>query len=94
MVRKLNKENDHSTVVPYDQKMSAPLDTKQIAETVLELNITRKNVQIYPLGHEQVQQSIEKTYQTLLKTLANHTELTLGIAKNSLMIGDSGQCGI
>jgi len=89
MVRKHNKENDHSTVVPYDQKMSAPLDTKQIAETVLELNITRKNVQIYPLGHEQVRQSIEKTYQTLLKTLAIHTELSLGIAKNSLMIGDS-----
>jgi len=89
MTRKHNKENDHSTVVPYDQKMSAPLDTRQIAETVLELNITRKNVQIYPLGHEQVQQSIEKTYNTLLKTLAIHTELTLGIAKNSLMIGNS-----
>lgn len=89
MDRKHNKENDHSTVVPYDQKMSAPLDTKQIAETVLELNITRKNVQIYPLGHEQVEQNIEKAYQTLLKTLAIHTELTLGVAKNSLMIGDS-----
>jgi HEAT repeat protein len=69
--------------------MSAPLDTKQIAETVVELNITRKNVQIYPLGHEQVQQSIEKAYQTLLKTLDSHTELTFGIAKNSLMIDDS-----
>jgi HEAT repeat protein len=89
MARKHNKENDHSTVVPSEQKMSAPLDTKQIAETVLELNITRKNVQVYPLGHEQVQQSIEKAYQTLLKTLATHTELTLGIAKNSLMIDDS-----
>jgi hypothetical protein len=89
MARKHNKENDHSTVIPHDQKMSALLDTKQIAETVVELNITRKNVQIYPQGHEQVQQSIEKTYQTLLKTLKIHTKLTLGIAKNSLMIGDS-----
>ena len=89
MARKHNKENDPSTLVPYDQKMSAPLDTKQIAETVLELNITRKNVQIYPLDHEQVLQSIEKAYQTLLKTLAIHAELTLGIAKNSLMIDDS-----
>jgi len=89
MARMHKIENDYSKVVHCDQKMPTLLDAKQIAETVVELNIARKNVQIYPQGHEQVQQSIEKAYQTLLKTLATHTVLTLGIAKNSLMIGDS-----
>lgn len=65
------------------------LDTKQIAEAVVELNILRKNVQIYPIGHDQVQRSLTRTHQILLKTLALNSSLTLGIAKDALMIGEA-----
>jgi HEAT repeat protein len=73
---------------PRGRRDKLPLDTKQIAEAVMELNILRKNVQVYPLGHDQVQRSLGRAYQALLKTLAVHSSLALGVAKNTLMLGD------
>jgi hypothetical protein len=65
-----------------------PLDTKQIAEAVMELNILRKNVQIYPLVHNQVQRSLGRAHQALSRSLDVDSTVTLGIAKDALMIGN------
>ena len=85
---KPDKEKKLPNAVPQGAQSRLLLDTKQIAEAVVELNILRKNVQIYPLGHDQVQGSLDRAHQAVLKTLDVNSALTLGIANDTLMIGD------
>lgn len=64
-----------------------PLDTRILSDAVIELNISRKNVAIYPPGHVQITQSIERAYEVLLKLFAIRTEMTFGVAKDTLFVG-------
>lgn len=82
-----DKENEPSRASTASRESTLSLDTKKIAEAVVEINISRKNVQIYPLGHDQVERSMERAHQALLGALEVNRKLTLGIAKDALMIG-------
>lgn len=65
-----------------------PLDTRLLSEAVIELNISRKNVGIYPPGHIQIIKSIDRAYVILQKLFEIRDEMTLGIAKNTLLVGN------
>lgn len=67
---------------------SVSLDTKDITLAVRELNISLKNVNIYPADHDQVKSSIERAWKTLNKIFGHISELTLAIAGDSLMVGN------
>jgi hypothetical protein len=60
-----------------------------LSDAVIELNISRKNVAIYPLGHAQITRSIERAYDVLLKLFALRSEMTLGVAKDTLFVGQN-----
>ena len=64
-----------------------PLDTRLLSEAVIELNISRKNVGIYPPGHIQITKSIDRAYNLLQKMFEIRTEMTLGVAKDTLLVG-------
>lgn len=64
-----------------------PLDTKLLSDAVIELNISRKNVGIYPPGHVQITSSIDRAYHILLKLFDIRPEMTLGVAKDTLLVG-------
>ncbi|OGW39627.1 MAG: hypothetical protein A2X58_02040 [Nitrospirae bacterium GWC2_56_14] len=64
-----------------------PLDTRLLSETVIELNISRKNVGIYPPGHIQITRSIDRAFEILQKLFEIRTEMTLGVAKDTLLVG-------
>lgn len=64
-----------------------PLDTQLLSEAVIELNISRKNVGIYPPGHIQITKSIDRAYEILLKMFELRSEMTLGVAKDTLLVG-------
>jgi len=64
-----------------------PLDTRLLSEAVIELNISRKNVSIYPPGHVQITTSIERAYAVLLRLFEIREEMTLGVAKDTLFVG-------
>jgi hypothetical protein len=64
-----------------------PLDTKLLSDAVIELNISRKNVGIYPPGHIQITNSIDRAYHILLKLFDIRPEMTLGVAKDTLLVG-------
>ena len=64
-----------------------PLDTKLLSEAVIELNISRKNVGIYPPGHIQITNSIDRAFAILQQLFDIRSEMTLGIAKDTLLIG-------
>ncbi len=64
-----------------------PLDTRLLSEAVIELNISRKNVGIYPPGHIQITRSIDRAYRILQKLFEIRAEMTLGVAKDTLLVG-------
>lgn len=64
-----------------------PLDTRLLSEAVIELNISRKNVGIYPPGHVQISTSIERAYSVLFRLFEIREEMTLGVAKDTLFVG-------
>jgi hypothetical protein len=64
-----------------------PLDTRLLSEAVIELNISRKNVGIYPPGHIQITKSIDRAYDILQKLFEIRAEMTLGVAKDTLLVG-------
>jgi hypothetical protein len=65
-----------------------PLDTRLLSEAVIELNISRKNVGIYPPGHMQITKSIDRAYGILQKMFEIRDEMTLGVAKDTLLVGN------
>ncbi len=64
-----------------------PLDMRLLSEAVIELNISRKNVGIYPPGHIQITNSIARAFQILQKLFEIRPEMTLGVAKDTLLVG-------
>jgi hypothetical protein len=69
------------------QEHDLPLDTQLLSDAVIELNISRKNVAIYPPGHIQITKSIDRAFAILTRMLEMRPEMTLGIAKDTLLVG-------
>ena len=84
-----NKKTGDSAVVPVapDAARDVPIDTRLLSETVIELNISRKNVSIYPPGHIQITRSIDRAFDILQKLFEIRSEMTLGVAKDTLLVG-------
>lgn len=69
------------------EKKELPLDTRLLSDAVIELNISRKNVGIYPPGHIQITKSIDRAYELLQRMFELRSEMTLGVAKDILLVG-------
>lgn len=80
-------DKDAKPALPQRAGHDVPLDTQLLSEAVIELNISRKNVGIYPPGHIQITKTIERTYQILQKMFEIREEMTLGVAKDTLLVG-------
>ncbi len=65
------------------------LDTKLLGQAIIELNIARKNFSIYPVGHAQLERSIERAHGVLSRLLETSPEITVGVARDCLFVGDS-----
>jgi hypothetical protein len=72
------KQDDNSPV----------LDKKLLADVIYELNICRKNFLIYPVGHVQTKQSIEKCHTLIHSLLELAPKITIGAAKEKLFVGN------
>ncbi len=81
------ENKDTQPAFPQRVEQEVPLDMRLLTEAVIELNISRKNVGIYPPGHIQIAKSIERAYQLLQKMFEIRNEMTLGVAKDTLLIG-------
>jgi len=83
------ERNDNAPAPPAGQepKQELPLDTRLLSDAVIELNISRKNVGIYPPGHIQITRSIDRAFEVFHKLFEVRKEITLGIAKDTLFVG-------
>lgn len=69
-----------------DTRDSLPIDTRLLSEAVIELNITRHNVSIYPANHPIVENSLNKAFGLLQKLFELRNEIALAVAKDTLII--------
>lgn len=81
------KTGDTPASIAKDAPQEVPIDTRLLSETVIELNISRKNVSIYPPGHIQITRSIDRAFEILQKLFEIRSEMTLGVAKDTLLVG-------
>ncbi|MBI4849530.1 MAG: hypothetical protein HY808_13310 [Nitrospirae bacterium] len=70
----------------FDLKENVPLDTRLLSEAIIELNISRHNVSIYPRNHPIVDTSLNKAFDDLQQLFELRQEITLATAKDSLII--------
>ncbi len=79
----------HSPISRLEGAAGKALDTKLLGQAIIELNIARKNFSIYPAGHAQLERSIDRAHAVLNRLLETAPELTIGVAKDCLFVGDS-----
>jgi hypothetical protein len=65
-----------------------PIDARLLSEAVIELNISRRSVGLYPPEHPILKSSIEKAFELLRKLFELRSSITLGIAKDTLVIDE------
>ena len=71
-----------------EKKKKLPLDAKLLSDAVIELNISRRSVGLYPKEHPITRQSIESAYALLGKLFELRSSITLGVAKNVLVVDE------
>lgn len=71
-----------------EERGNIPLDARLLSDAIIELNISRRNVAIYPKGHPSVEKSLNRAFSFFLKLFELRPEITLAIAKDTLIIDD------
>ena len=69
-----------------DKTGNLPLDTRLLSDAIIELNISRRNVAIYPKNHPIVEHSLNRAFGFLQKLFELREEITLAVAKDTLII--------
>jgi len=62
------------------------MKTRPLSDAIIELNIARKNVLSYPKGHPLIEATIDKAFNLLKNLLTVEKEITIGVAKDTLMV--------
>jgi hypothetical protein len=65
-----------------------PIDARLLTDAVIELNISRRSVGLYPREHPITKESLEKAFHFLLKLFEIRSSITIGIAKDTLMVDE------
>lgn len=65
-----------------------PIDAKLLSEAIIELNISRRSVGLYPPEHPIIKESIKRAYDYLQKLFELRSSITLGIANDTLIIDE------
>jgi hypothetical protein len=69
-----------------DKPEKIPLDAKLLSYAIIELNISRRNVAIYPRDHPSVERSLNNAFRFLNQLFEIRPEITLAIAKDTIII--------
>jgi hypothetical protein len=71
----------------FSERPDTPIDVRLLSQAVIELNILRKNAALYTSSHAGVASNLDRAHDTLRKINALCPCLTLGVAKDCLLIG-------
>ena len=65
-----------------------PIDARLLTEAVIELNISRKSVGLYPPDHYIIRETINRAFGLLERLFELRSSITLGVAKDTLVIDE------
>ena len=74
---------------PLSDTSTLDLDTRLLSNFIYELNIARRHVIAYPDNHPIIASTLSKVTNLLCQLLSAKDEITLGVAKDTLLVGDS-----
>ena len=63
------------------------IDTRQLSNFIIELNIARRNSLSYPVGHPLIKSSSQKVIDLYQVMLDSNGEIRIGVARDTLMLG-------
>jgi hypothetical protein len=75
-----------SSIDVSDPTEKIPIDARLLSDSIIELNISRRNVSIYPREHPSVEKSLSRAYEFLQKLFELRSEMILAVAKDTLII--------
>lgn len=64
------------------------IDARLLSDAVIEINISRRNVGLYPPGHVRITSAIDRAFDFLTKLFEMRPNIFLGVTKDSLVIDD------
>lgn len=70
------------------KKDNLPLDAKLLSEVIIELNISRRSVALYPKDHPITADSLNKAYNLLKKIFDIRPDITFGILKDTIIVDE------
>jgi HEAT repeat protein len=65
-----------------------PIDARLLSDAIIELNISRRNVAIYPKDHPSADRSLSRAFDFMQRLFELRPEITLAVAKDTLIIDD------
>ncbi|HXX53846.1 MAG TPA: hypothetical protein VEI28_04675, partial [Thermodesulfovibrionales bacterium] len=65
-----------------------PIDAKLLTDALIELNISRRSVGLYPQEHPVTKESLEKAFHFLQKLFEIRSNITIGVAKDMLLVDE------
>lgn len=71
-----------------DRREELPFDARLLHSAVIEMNISRRTASVYHKDHILVVSAIDRIYGFLLKLLELRPEITLAVAKDTLIVDD------
>ena len=71
-----------------NESRNAAIDARSLSDAIVELNVSRRNVSIYPKDHPTVEKSLKRSFEFLQKIFEIRPEITLAVAKDTLIIDD------
>ncbi|NWF98991.1 MAG: HEAT repeat domain-containing protein [Nitrospirae bacterium] len=72
--------------MPGEKELS--IDARLLSDAIIELNIARRNVTIYPKDHPSVEKSLNRCFDLLQKIFELREDITIAIAKDTLIIDE------
>jgi hypothetical protein len=82
-----SKEDNIRHAIAGDKPSSAEI--KQMPHIIAALNLIRMNLGMYPPGHTRIAESFDKAFTVIQKALRNRSELTFGVAGETLLFGET-----
>ncbi|MCX5720293.1 MAG: hypothetical protein NT055_10155, partial [Nitrospirae bacterium] len=67
------------------KKENIPINVQLLSDAIIELNILRRNIVLYPHEHPILKDSVKRTIDLLKKLFELRSNITLGIAKDVLV---------
>lgn len=85
----MGEETEINDITNGTETGAITLDTKLLSSVIIELNISRKNITLYPVEHPIINKAVTRAYNILQDLFKYRDEIAIGISKDTLIVDQS-----